>query len=82
MIKYFITKDFIGWPTGIVSAKYDTNGIKVSGYSEAPRNLSRFKGKCFDTLEEILKYRYCACHKVDCNYNTEVWNIVNTIKNK
>lgn len=75
MKRYFIKKDFIGWPLDIIVGIYKDN-IWRGGDFLAPRKLSKgFTG--FSSLQEILKYEYCKCGKSNCTFNQRLYEIVN-----
>lgn len=66
--KWFIKRDFIGWPVAVISAEYDDEGNLASTSFVAPKKLSKkFPG--FDTLEELEGYKMCKCGKDDCKVN-------------
>lgn len=75
---YFIQKDLVGWPMGIISAKYSDDGFKIShDHYLAPQTLSNFKQSSFSSLEEILSFKVCGCYKGDdCPANKYLWKLV------
>lgn len=76
MRKYFITKNFIGYPTDVISGEYSNKGYLVKGPFDLPKKLSKkFPG--FDTLNDILKYKMCSCGKDVCEVNKLLYEIVN-----
>ena len=72
-VKFFIKKDFIGYPVDILKATY-INGKKVKGDYDCPKRLG--KSLNFNTLEEILNYRICKCNKKTCEPNELLWQLV------
>lgn len=77
--KYFILKDFIDFPIGVVSGDY-IYGILVSGDFRCPRKLTKkFPG--FDSLEEMQSYKMCSCGKESCTHNNELRRLVNELMN-
>lgn len=73
-IKWFITKDFVGHPTGVVYATY-VDGRKVSGNFDAPLKLS-FKYPGFSSLQEVFLHKMCNCGNSACQVNLELRKIV------
>lgn len=76
--KYFIEKDFLGFPKGILKGVYEDN-ILINGDYRLPKKFTN-KMKSFSNLEDILKYNICSCGK-ECDYNKELHDIVKRLIN-
>jgi hypothetical protein len=74
--RWFIRRDFLGWPVGIFSAEYDPYGDYVRGNFMAPKRVTPKRNPGFNFLEEILDYKMCSCGKGDCKVNAELKRIV------
>ena len=81
MRKYFITKDFLGSPTDIISGDYVDGILDMSSNFDAPKRLSE-KYPGFSTLEEIRDYIMCKCGKTGCPVNKELSRLVKTKLNE
>lgn len=79
MIKYFITKNFIGFPTGVVNGEYSNTGKLIESACQFIPKQLKDNTQCFDRLEDISNYKYCKCGDPDCTYNAELYRIVNKI---
>lgn len=76
MVKWFIQKDFIGFPVDVVFGEYNEGGQRVkSDWHFLPTKINK-NIKCFDTLEEMSKYKYCKCGKIDCTFNAKLQEII------
>ncbi len=83
---YFIHKDFLGFPLNIISGTYKDEGdhFRLTGFTskgvDPPKRINKEKKhgiRFFTSLEEILEFRICSCSKRNCEYNEELWRIVN-----
>jgi hypothetical protein len=91
---YFVQKDFIGYPTAIISATYTVNkGIYEfsMGNGLCPQKIDTTKHKSLFFEKEfntdgipldMKMYEYCKCDKLSCDYNAQYRKLIEKLESK